>query len=82
MSVTCARKPPTEGRSGRNADGESVAQKKRARDWGGRYMRYAASEKHEIIRTVEDSVLGINRNASAVRHSQVDFLQLVRPLSD
>ena len=38
-----------------------LLKKKRARDWGGRHMRYAASEKLESIRTVEDSSLGLTR---------------------
>lgn len=36
-----------------------LLKKKCARDWGGRYMRYAVSEKLEIIRTVEEISLGI-----------------------
>src|SRR5581483_6295615 len=42
------------------AEGPAV-EKKRARGWGGRHMRYPASEKLEIIRTVEDSALGMRR---------------------
>ena len=38
-----------------------LLKKKRARDWGGRYMRYAATEKQEIICTVEKSSLGMTR---------------------
>src|SRR5262249_34241983 len=40
------------------------AQKKRSRGWGGRFMRYSASEKFEIIELVEQSSLSIRRGAS------------------
>src|SRR5258707_359260 len=36
-------------------------QKKRSRGWGGRFMRYSASEKFEIIELVEQSSLSIRR---------------------
>ena len=42
-------------------------------------MRYPASEKLEIICTVEQSALGAP-DAAAGWHSQIDVLQLVRPL--
>ncbi|HJL53565.1 MAG: IS3 family transposase [Pseudomonadales bacterium] len=35
--------------------------KKRDRGWGGRYMRYSASEKYEIIRLVEQSSLSVKQ---------------------
>jgi transposase-like protein len=44
--------------------GEPSAEKKRARGWGVRYMRYAAAEKLEIIRLVEQSSL-----SGAARHA-------------
>jgi hypothetical protein len=40
---------------------------------GGRYMRYAASEKLEILRTVEDKSLGITRTHRAA--SQRNYSQ-------
>ena len=39
--------------------GEPAAQKKHAREWGRRHMRYPASEKLEIIREVEQSHIGV-----------------------
>ena len=57
-----------------------LLKKSMIRGWGKRYMRYTASEKLEIIRTVEQSSLGVRRDAAAGRHSQIDVLQLVRPL--
>ena len=42
-------------------DGKPPSEKKRHRRWGGRRMRYAASEKLEIIRTVETSPLPVRR---------------------
>ena len=38
-----------------------LLKKKRDRSWGGRYMRYSASEKYEIIRLVEASSLPIRQ---------------------
>ncbi|MBO67739.1 MAG: IS3 family transposase [Acidiferrobacteraceae bacterium] len=38
-----------------------LLKKKRTGGWGGRYMRYSASEKYEIIRLVEDSSLSIRQ---------------------
>ena len=47
---------------GRGADpGEPPAEKKHARGWGGRRMRYPAGEKLEILRTVEASPLPVKR---------------------
>ncbi len=37
-----------------------------SRGWGGRYMRHPASEKLEIIRTVEQSSLGVRRTLQQV----------------
>ena len=45
----------SEGGRGRADPGEPAAQKKHDRGWGGRRMRYPASEKLEIIRLVEQS---------------------------
>src|SRR5919112_6357525 len=49
------------GGCGRLHAGEPPAQKKHARGWGGRGMRYPASEKLEIIRLVEQSHLPARR---------------------
>ena len=38
-----------------------VLKKKRARGWRGRYMRYSASEKYEIIQLVQHSDLSVKR---------------------
>src|SRR5262249_56835588 len=46
-----------EGGGGRADDREPVAEKKRDRRWGGRRMRYPATEKLEIIHLVEQSSL-------------------------
>ena len=50
-----------EGGRGRTHPGEPSAQKKRDGGWGGRRMRYPASEKLEIIRLVEQSHLPVKR---------------------
>src|SRR5262249_4203425 len=42
------------------------AQKKRSRGWGGRFMRYSASEKFEIIELVEQSSLSIRRTLAPI----------------
>lgn len=47
-----------EGGRGRSHPGEPPAQKKSERGWGGRGMRYPASEKAEIIQLVEQSHAG------------------------
>ena len=47
------------------------AQKKHDRGWGVRGMRYPASEKLEIIRTVEASHLPDQSDAGDARHSHV-----------
>ena len=46
--------------------GKPSAEKKCDRGWGGRYMRHPASEKLEIIRTVEQSSLGVRRTLQQV----------------
>lgn len=51
---------PERGRC-RPHSGKPLAQKKHARDWGRRHMRYPASEKLEIIRLVEQSHLPVKR---------------------
>ena len=43
-------------------------------------MRYPASEKLEIIRTVETSHLPVRRTLAQDRHPQVDLLRLARSL--
>src|ERR1700722_626554 len=50
-----------EGSRGRPHPRESSAQKKHQRGWGGRGMRYPASEKAEIIQLVEQSQLPAKR---------------------
>jgi len=50
-----------------------LLKKKRARDWGGRYMRYPAAEKHEMIRTVEESSLGIARTLRQLNIPKATF---------
>ena len=47
-------------RGGRAHAREPAAEKKRDRGWGGRRMRYAAAEKLEIIRLVEQSPLPVH----------------------
>ena len=56
-----AESASAQGTVGRADDGEPPAQKKRAGRWGVRYMRYAAAEKLEIIRLVEQSSLPVRR---------------------
>ena len=60
-SRTCAARPGSEGGRGRSHPGKPSAQKKHDRGWGGRRMRYPASEKLEIIRLVEQSHLPVKR---------------------
>ena len=71
-----------EGGRGRAHPGEPSAQKKRDGGWGGRRMRYPASEKLEIIRLVEQSHLPVKPHAGEARHPPGDLLPLVRSLSD
>ena len=40
--------------------------KKRSRGWGGRFTRYSASEKFEIIELVEQSSLSIRRTLAPI----------------
>ncbi len=47
-------------------EAEPPAQKKRSRGWGGRFMRYSASEKFEIIELVEQSSLSIRRTLAPI----------------
>src|SRR3984893_10593583 len=51
----------TERGHGRTDARKPSAQKKRDRGWGGRGMRYSASEKAEIIRLVAQSALPVKR---------------------
>jgi putative transposase len=44
-----------------DAHGKSLAQKKRGRGWGRRYMRYSAAEKYEVIQLVERSDLSVRK---------------------
>ena len=43
-----------------------LLKKKRSRGWGGRFMRYSASEKFEIIELVEQSSLSIRRTLAPI----------------
>src|SRR6185503_12159039 len=52
---------------------EPPAQKKRDRGWGGRRMRYPASEKLEIIRTVETSHLPVRRTLDKIGIAKTTF---------
>ena len=52
---------------------EPPAQKKRSRGWGGRLMRYPASEKFEIIRTVETSHLPVRRTLDKIGIPKTTF---------
>ena len=72
-----SRDQRAEGSRGRTDPRKSSAQKKRDGGWGGRHMRYPASEKLEIIRLVEESALPVRRTLEKVgipRH----LLPLVR----
>src|SRR5262249_41134381 len=55
-----------QGAPGRGPDGKPPAQKKRSRGWGGRFMRYSASEKFEIVELVEQSSLSIRRTLAPI----------------
>src|SRR5512135_893328 len=50
-----------EGSGCRTDAGKPLAEKKHDRGWGGRHMKYPASEKLEIIRLVEQSALPVRR---------------------
>src|SRR3546814_10316010 len=69
------RSPGPEGMRGRSDTGKPSAQKKHGRGWGQRRMRYPASEKLEIIRTVEQSHLSAKRTRSEEHTSE--FQQLM-----
>ena len=70
-----------EGGCGRPHPGEPSAQKKHERGWGGRGMRYSASERAEIIRLVEQSHLPAKRTLDKLGIPASHILSLVRPLS-
>src|SRR5262249_9414130 len=50
-------------------------QKKRSRGWGGRFMRYSASEKFEIIELVQQSSLSIRRTLAPIGIPRSTFRQ-------
>jgi putative transposase len=75
------RDSPAQGVVGRADAGEPPAQKTRARGWGGRYMRYAAAEKLEIIRLVEQSSLSVRRALAKLGIPRSTLLLLVLSLS-
>src|SRR5437660_6187404 len=58
---------------GRTDARKSSAQKKRDGGWGGRHMRYSASEKLEIIRLVEESALPVRRTLEKVGIPRATF---------
>src|SRR5215207_2482383 len=58
---------------GRPHPGEPSAQKKHDRGWGGRRMRYPASEKIEIIRMVEHSHLSVRRTLEKIGIPRATF---------
>jgi transposase-like protein len=60
-SRSCVRRRGAQGGRGRPDPGKPPAQKKHDRGWGVRGMRYPASEKLEIIRTVEASHLPVRQ---------------------
>src|SRR5262249_4806364 len=64
---------------------ETACSKKRSRGWGGRFMRYSASEKFEIIELVEQSSLSIRRTLAPIgiskRSKGSNPLPLVRSTS-
>src|SRR5205823_12741740 len=53
--------------------GKPSAQKKRDGGWGGRGMRYSASEKLEIIRLVERSHLPVRRTLGQIGSPRSTF---------
>src|SRR5207344_915354 len=61
-----ARGQGAEGGRGRADARKSPAQKKRDGGWGGRRMRYPASEKLEIIQLVEESTLPVRRTLEKI----------------
>src|SRR6516164_1242333 len=68
------RPPRTRSRSSRLRRASSPsAQKKCSRGWGGRFMRYSASEKFEIIELVEQSSLSIRRTLAPIGITRSTF---------
>jgi putative transposase len=57
---------------------ETACSKKCARRWGVRYMRYAAAEKLEIIRLVEQSPLPVRRTLIHLGISRATFYRWYR----
>src|SRR5207344_1616574 len=62
-----------EGGRGRADARKSPAQKKRDGGWGGRRMRYPASEKLEIIQLVEESPLPVRHTVAKLGIPRVTF---------
>src|SRR5438046_7066176 len=61
-------------RGGGRADArEPPAQKKHDRGWGGRHMRYLATEKLEIIRLVEQSSLPVRHTLAKLGIPRATF---------
>ena len=75
-----ARSAPTQRSVGRGHPREPPAQKKRDRGWGGRRMRYVASEKLENHQNRRDLAPPRQAHARQDRHPQDDFLRLARSL--
>src|SRR6476660_4299335 len=63
---SAARGNRAQGGCRRSDPGKPSAQKKRDGGWGGRGMRYSASEKLEIIRLVEQSHLPVRRTLGQI----------------
>jgi transposase-like protein len=71
------------GDTAREATPDEVKELKaeaRSRGWGGRFMRYSASEKFEIIELVEQSSLSIHRTLAPIGIPEIDVLRLVQPI--
>src|SRR2546430_2927140 len=64
-----------EGGCGRTDTGKPSAQKKHDRGWGGRGMRYPASEKAEIIRLVEQSPQPVQRTLEKLGIPRATFVR-------
>ena len=73
------RSAAAQGVAGRGPARKSLAQKKRDRRWGVRYMRYRAAEKLEIIHLVEQSSLPVRRTLAQLGISRL--LPLVSAVS-
>ena len=71
-----------ERNTGRAADGKPVAEKKHARGWGGRYMRYSASEKAEIINLVENSSLSLRQTLARLDIHKSTFYNWLQRYQD